>query len=284
MLLVFLVHGSRDPRSQAGAGVLLAQVQTALDALVTLEAGLFLWPEVATLEAGPQCLGDRLGEMGADALAQGQTQVCVLPLFLLAGNHVRVDIPQMLETAKPQLPMGVTVTLAPYLGNSPVLRSWLRDQMHRSPQIQGITVPRDLPLAPQKPEHLPILLAHGSQRPEAHAVMVNFAKGLGVRLAYLMGEPSLKAVVAADPPDSGASLGLVCPFFLFEGSWMDTLTPQVAALGEDYPHIPWHLLPPLTQQSGFTTVVTQWIWQCGMTLRLRSHPSRPLHHPPAPHP
>ncbi len=66
----------------------------------------------------------------ADLVARGATQVVVLPLFLAAGNHVLVDVPEMINKARLQHPT-ITISLAPHLGKTPELASFLMVQAIR---------------------------------------------------------------------------------------------------------------------------------------------------------
>jgi len=62
----------------------------------------------------------------AALIAAGASEVTVLPYFLSAGRHVAEDIPA--EVAKVAVPVGVTVRIAPYVGESEAMAGLLLEQ------------------------------------------------------------------------------------------------------------------------------------------------------------
>ena len=54
------------------------------------------------------------------AIAAGAREVVVLPYFLSAGRHVVADIPNEVAIVRTEHP-GVSITVAPYLGEAPEL-------------------------------------------------------------------------------------------------------------------------------------------------------------------
>ncbi|UZD64178.1 sirohydrochlorin chelatase [Marinobacter sp. AN1] len=59
------------------------------------------------------------------AVAEGITDIRVVPLFLAAGRHLRKDVPAMLDAYRDRL--GVQVTLLPPIGEDPRLGLALKD-------------------------------------------------------------------------------------------------------------------------------------------------------------
>ena len=57
---------------------------------------------------------------------EGATDITVLPYFLSAGRHVTEDIPA--EVEKVTIPSGVTVWIAPYIGQSSAMAGLLLSQ------------------------------------------------------------------------------------------------------------------------------------------------------------
>ncbi|WP_353258659.1 sirohydrochlorin chelatase [Prochlorothrix hollandica] len=253
MLGLFLIHGSRDPRPQAAA-------QTLVQALIAHRADPPLHPQVATLELGELTLAQQVVTLAHQAQAQGHGHLHLLPLFLLRGNHVGRDIPAALAEAHPQLPHGFRVSVAPPLGQDPALVAWLRSR--RSVPYASVpcaSVPyASVPGASGTPPTLWILLAHGSQRPQAQTQLNALAQGLEMTLATFATDPSLATQVQRGI-DQGCSQVGILPFFLFAGSITDAIAVQVEELQAQYPHLGWQVLPPLAQQPGFTTVLGQWL-------------------------
>lgn len=59
------------------------------------------------------------------AVADGITEIRVVPLFLAAGRHLRKDVPAMLEDYRQR--HGVNITLLPPIGEDPRLGIALKD-------------------------------------------------------------------------------------------------------------------------------------------------------------
>lgn len=59
------------------------------------------------------------------AVAEGITDIRVVPLFLAAGRHLRKDVPAMLDAYRDRL--GLQVTLLPPIGEDPRLGLALKD-------------------------------------------------------------------------------------------------------------------------------------------------------------
>jgi hypothetical protein len=65
-----------------------------------------------------------------DIVSEGATEVVVFPLFLAAGSHVLVDVPEMIAAARSAHP-GVNITILPHLGQMPQLAFFLTEQAAR---------------------------------------------------------------------------------------------------------------------------------------------------------
>jgi sirohydrochlorin cobaltochelatase len=103
--ILLFAHGARDPRwAEPFEAVLghLRQLQPQLHS--TLSFLEFMTPD---LLAG-----------GAQLVAQGCTQVSVVPLFLGAGGHVRKDLPLLMAELREKYPQ-VTWQLTPAIGEAP---------------------------------------------------------------------------------------------------------------------------------------------------------------------
>lgn len=109
--LVLFAHGSRDPLwhlpMQAVAQAVLAANPDALVACAYLELST---PDLSAAV-------DQL-------MAQGATDISVLPLFLGVGKHAREDLPRLVDALQEQYPQ-VTFTLKTAVGEDPRLISLL---------------------------------------------------------------------------------------------------------------------------------------------------------------
>ena len=100
--LILFAHGARDPRWAAPFEAVAARLRSRQPGLPV---------QLAFLEL----MAPRLAEAAADLVAQGCTQVAVLPLFLGAGGHVRKDLPLLLDAVRAAHP-DTTFTLHAAVG------------------------------------------------------------------------------------------------------------------------------------------------------------------------
>lgn len=116
--ILLFAHGARDPNwalpFEAVAQRLSARPAPEAEPApaVTLAFLEFMSPDIATA-------GDEL-------VAQGCTQVSVVPLFLGAGGHVRKDLPRLLDELAARHP-GVSWRLCPAVGETDILIQGMAD-------------------------------------------------------------------------------------------------------------------------------------------------------------
>ncbi|MFT5482150.1 MAG: sirohydrochlorin cobaltochelatase [Halieaceae bacterium] len=101
---ILLAHGSRDPRWCETFQVGLASVESQLQQTATL----------AYMEMAKPSLEDTVKQQ----YQLGIRSFNVIPLFFAAGTHLLVDVPNIFEALRRQLP-GVTFTLQAPLGEAP---------------------------------------------------------------------------------------------------------------------------------------------------------------------
>lgn len=109
---LLVAHGSRNP----AAGEAHLQLCSAVAAASSSTAGREVDVVPAYLEIAEPSIPDAIDA----AVAAGATTVRVLPHFLGPGNHVLVDIPEIVTAARERHP-GVTVELVEHLGADPAL-------------------------------------------------------------------------------------------------------------------------------------------------------------------
>jgi sirohydrochlorin cobaltochelatase len=109
---LLVAHGSRNPAAGEAHLALCGAVATASSAA----AGRAVDVVPAYLEIAEPSIPDAIDA----AVAGGATTVRVLPHFLGPGNHVQVDIPQIVDAARERHPE-VTIELAEHLGADPAL-------------------------------------------------------------------------------------------------------------------------------------------------------------------
>ncbi len=103
--LILMAHGSRsEPANE--------EVRTLARELARL--GVADRVTAAFLEATTPTLPDAIGEQAA----AGAQEIVVLPLFLNTGNHVRRDIPRLMDEARARYPRARLIQLD-HIGASP---------------------------------------------------------------------------------------------------------------------------------------------------------------------
>ncbi len=113
--LLVVAHGSRRAESND-------EVRALTRSVAKRASGKYDTVACAFLE-----LADPLIPAGVEALIDaGAEDITVVPYFLSAGRHVVEDIPA--EVAKVNLPEGVSVRIAPYVGESDAMADLLLAQ------------------------------------------------------------------------------------------------------------------------------------------------------------
>lgn len=109
---VLVAHGSRNPASADAHRQLCAAVAAAC----STAAGVAVEVVPAYLELSEPSIPDAIDT----AVREGATTVRVLPHFLGPGNHVQVDIPEIVAAAIERHPE-LDIELAEHLGADPAL-------------------------------------------------------------------------------------------------------------------------------------------------------------------
>ena len=264
-------HGSSDPRHQAGLNRLaqatrpyltcpLGPESSSAAAILRGQPGLnSTWPldqfessflnateasldapivGVATLEAHKVSLAQQIAVFAQNAWSQGIRQVVVVPLFLLAGIHVKDDLPAEIAAAEAQLPARLQLTCAPYLGGKNDFKHYVSQRLARVEADQCI------------------LLAHGSRRPAGNRAIQKLGTMLNTDVAFWSVPPDLETQVA-NSMQRGYRRIAIAPFFLFPGSITDVITRRTEALAEAFPKLSLRLLSPLGTSADLGKVVAE---------------------------
>jgi len=269
---LLVTHGSRDPRSQAGAEQLAAQLRArfgckpASEQLIckqqARDSEACIAIAHAVLELGPAPLHSQIEQFAHQVAPLGVTTIKLLPLFLLPGVHVREDLPAELAQAQTTLAAqpdtaDIALALLPHLGAEaallPVLKAQqqaLLTQLSEQSQLGLEPAPvgsgAEHKTASLSPKPLTIrdvdwaLLAHGSRRTGAVQAIADLAHAIGARPAYWVGSPSLTDCVAIQQNRGSEHqlrpLGCLS-YFLFAGGITDRLTAQLEAAVAESPAI-----------------------------------------------
>ena len=99
--LVMIAHGSRDPRWREPFERLHATIRRTTSKSVKLAYMEFISPTLI--------------ECARDAVAEGATQIEILPVFMAGGAHVATDIPEQAQQIRNQFPE-LEVNVLPPIG------------------------------------------------------------------------------------------------------------------------------------------------------------------------
>jgi sirohydrochlorin ferrochelatase len=114
-VVLLVAHGSRNPRAaQEHEQLCIAVTDVIASAATDAAAPIPVRP--AYLEITSPSIPDAIDA----AVAEGATEVRLLPHFLSSGNHVLVDLPAAVATARERHP-GVRIELRQHLGADPAL-------------------------------------------------------------------------------------------------------------------------------------------------------------------
>lgn len=247
---LLVAHGSRDPRPQIAlerltylVGQNLAELATTRTSteeftvlaqqtpLVRHPSAVLSKPTVSVLSANLECqslpLHRQIPQLIEPLMAQGITEVKILPLFLAAGVHVCEDLPAEIHQAQSILGSRCRLTPLPYLGSLPLLAPWLEtwfQQYQTQPQAQRI------------------LLAHGSRRPGGNRAIATLAQSLNAQVAFWKTEPSLEQVLTQI---TATNQVVILPYFLFAGGITDLIQAKIQQLQPNYPGLKLQLGEPL---------------------------------------
>ncbi|HEY9647583.1 MAG TPA: sirohydrochlorin chelatase [Chroococcidiopsis sp.] len=273
-------HGSRDPRSQHSAQALAALIaerllaadhvggaiaadqitsnritpeQTAAElsvSTVSSKAAIAPAPqpllpqplliETAVLELGEYPLHHQIERFAHRAITQGYEQIKILPLFLLAGVHVMVDLPAEVAIARQQIGDRLPIQLQPHLGSHPDLITLLLRRVGQCSMVHAAKAATVGTVATAAT----IIMSHGSQRPGANQPVEAIARHLGGIPAYWSMPPSLEAQVTT-LIDSGQKAIAIVPYFLFAGGITDAIATRVQSLAQQFPDAQLRQVEPL---------------------------------------
>ncbi len=266
---VLVFHGSRDPRSQQAAAALTQQVQQhiqhtpALPAALGQDLGWRSTPPAETvttnltttepplaiadayLECHPLPLDQQLVQLvhqvrATQPASDVSLRVQVIPVLLLAGVHVREDIPAAVAIAQTQLPPTIQWEITTHFGSCPGLHRIVMERLSGTPMEAWI------------------LLAHGSQRPGANQAIETLAERVGAIAAYWATAPNLETQLQALQTAGLRRIGIL-PYFLFSGGITDAIAQTVATLTQHHPNLSLSLAETLDHNAGIADVLVELI-------------------------
>jgi sirohydrochlorin ferrochelatase len=225
---LLVTHGSRDPHPQICLENLAGWFRQKLASdgdrspISTVSVG------TATLELAPLPLHMQIQQFAEQGLQSGYRRSQIVPLFLLPGVHVRVDIPMEVARAQQALDTSVQIDLRPHLGSHPKVLTLLKQQM------ATLAVDRW------------ILLAHGSRYRGGNQPVEDLAQRLDMVVAYWSMPPDLESqLTTLAMTSSQVKVIGILPYFLFAGGLMTAIAQTVQWLQQQFPHMLLKLASPL---------------------------------------
>jgi sirohydrochlorin ferrochelatase len=187
----------------------------------------------ATLECHPLPLHQQIIEAAYLNQASGFSRLKIVPLFLLPGVHVQVDLPaevaiaqRHLVTAESQLENSIQLELCPYLGSSSQILEILAQKFNSDPS------------------EVRIIFAHGSRRVGGNTVIENLANQLNAIACYWSVAPGLESVISQLDLEKTRKITIL-PYFLFSGGITDAIATQVQQYQQKFPKISFKIGSPL---------------------------------------
>jgi sirohydrochlorin ferrochelatase len=167
--------------------------------------------------------------------------VHILPIFLLAGNHVCEDIPLAIQAAQETLQSHQSTAVSPFV---------LRPHLGRHPQLKAIIQAN---MTRYDPDAW-ILIGHGSRRPEGNISIQQLASQLQAIPAFWAVQPSFSDQVKTLVSQGIRSIGVI-PYFLFPGKITDAIAAQAEELSRQYPDLTLRILSPLNPTPQLATAL-----------------------------
>jgi sirohydrochlorin cobaltochelatase len=241
-------HGSRDPRPSVAIAQLAQLVQQQIldpqsvisdkqtSAIATLAPPILVG--TAVLECAPLPLHEQILQFSQRAIAHGIHHIQVVPLFLLPGVHVMEDIPHQVAIAQRHLGQTLTLSISPYLGAHPRLKTLLANRLV------------------QLSADAHILLSHGSRRSGGNLPVEDLALQLGAIPAYWSVAPSLDSRLRELARQRHQQIAIL-PYFLFAGGITDAIAQTVEKLSQQFPGLHLQLASPLEVNRELANLVIQ---------------------------
>lgn len=188
----------------------------------------------AYLECTDLSLTEQITAFVQTHLSTENLVVQILPLFLLAGVHVREDIPEAIEPLQKCFPQ-VQFKILDYLGKDGLLAPFLEPQFAKYPTANRV------------------LITHGSRRAGANSEIKKLAQILNANIAYWANEPFLAQII--EQISSENKPVCVVPYFLFSGKIPAAIANQIIEFSQTYPNIQFYLGKPFGTEPECATAI-----------------------------
>jgi len=171
---------------------------------------------------------------GLQRAAQAAGRVIVVPLIISAAGHVKMEIPEHIETAREKFPQ-VEFIYAPHLGSNETLLAILQKQLKATLNTLAMPDPKTTGV---------IILGRGSSDKVANGELAKLARWLFevtehelVDIAFTgITHPRLETAVQRQLR-LGMTQIVILPYYLFTGLLIERIALQVRRLQSQYPQI-----------------------------------------------
>lgn len=205
--LFYVTHGSSDRRSWLALQNILTVARSPIfgDKFPLIGGGC--------LEGQELSLSQQLAQFAAEVIKAGGAEIVILPLFLLEGVHVSVDIPEEVAIAQNKFEGEIKFRIAPHLGTHPQISDAISQHFHKYAADQAEPPSR-------------ILIAHGSRREGANQVVENLAHQSQAIAAYWGVEPKIETQIESLLTQNISKIQ-VLPYFLTEGGLTELIAQKI---------------------------------------------------------
>ncbi|WP_238653191.1 precorrin-3B C(17)-methyltransferase [Paenibacillus piscarius] len=199
----------------------------------------------------------------AKCVADGATQIYIVPIILFAAGHSKLDIPMAIDEAKRNYP-GVEFIYGRPLGVQPRAVELLLDRIGEAEQLPFPAVQvNETGIRASKPQAVRtsavadedtavLLMGRGGSDPDANSDFYKLGRLLWERTGYRTVESCFIAVAKPSLPDGlerclalGARRIIVQPYLLFTGVLMEQFAEIVARFAAEHPGIEVEMGGPL---------------------------------------
>ena len=221
---LLVVHGSRNSAYKKSLATLADLVRNNLQ-----NRG---WPvklDTAYLELSEQSLAEKIVDFAQYCVINNYQHIKILPLFLLAGTHVKQDIPRELTEAKEILQrqnISINIQLLPHLGEDKRLLNLL-EQKYKN-----------------HPTDVRIIIAHGTSLANGNEEFERLALSIQGKFAYWSISPSFMEILTSLANSKPKSIAIL-PYFLFTGKISKAIGESINNLQLQYPETKFILIEPI---------------------------------------
>lgn len=233
---LLVIHGSRNSSYQKNVNNLESLVKNNLD-----NQGLNYILNIAYLELGEQSLSEQIVDFAKLCQEKKYNKLKILPLFLLAGTHVKEDIPQQINQAIKNIKankINIKIEIKQYLGSH-----------HKFIDLISKKYPKNQ-------DDKIVMIAHGTTLQNGNQELNFLTHKLGYELAFWSIYPSLTEKINVLIRQGYQNI-FILPYFLFTGKITITIAEQIAQLQKQYRHINFVLLETIAEKKQFAEVIIQ---------------------------